>query len=156
MKKIRNKTRKIVLALAVGLLLSMVLSVGTVVANGEGPFVMGVVTNEGTDDPINGAKVNATCNSVTVGPNTTVSDGFYELDLATTGCNVGDTVDVVATYGGHTGSGSGTIGTSSLLHVNLAIVCVEIPIPEFATIAVPVGAILGLVLFFNHRKRKKE
>ena len=30
------------------------------------------------------------------------------------------------------------------------------PIPEFATIAMPVAAILGLVLFFNHRKHKKE
>jgi hypothetical protein len=29
-------------------------------------------------------------------------------------------------------------------------------IPEFATIAIPVAAILGLVLFFNHRKHKKE
>ena len=28
-------------------------------------------------------------------------------------------------------------------------------IPEFATIAIPVAAILGLVLFFNHRKRKE-
>ena len=30
------------------------------------------------------------------------------------------------------------------------------PIPEFATIAIPVAGILGLVLFFNHRKRKRE
>ena len=29
-------------------------------------------------------------------------------------------------------------------------------VPEFATIAIPVAAILGLVLFFNHRKRRKE
>ena len=29
-------------------------------------------------------------------------------------------------------------------------------IPEFATIAIPVAGILGLVLFFNHRKHKKE
>ena len=29
-------------------------------------------------------------------------------------------------------------------------------IPEFATIAIPVASILGLVLFFNHRKHKKE
>ena len=29
-------------------------------------------------------------------------------------------------------------------------------IPEFATIAIPVAAILGLLFFFNHRKRKKE
>jgi len=30
------------------------------------------------------------------------------------------------------------------------------PIPEFATIAIPVVGILGLFLFFNHRKRKEE
>jgi len=30
------------------------------------------------------------------------------------------------------------------------------PIPEFATIAIPAVAILGLFLFFNHRKRKEE
>ena len=29
-------------------------------------------------------------------------------------------------------------------------------IPEFATIAIPVAAILGLVLFYNYRKRKEE
>jgi hypothetical protein len=30
------------------------------------------------------------------------------------------------------------------------------PIPEFATIALPVASVLGLLFFFNHRKRKKE
>ena len=30
------------------------------------------------------------------------------------------------------------------------------PIPEFTTIAVPVAAILGLLFFYNHRKRKEE
>ena len=29
-------------------------------------------------------------------------------------------------------------------------------IPEFTTIAIPVAAILGLVLFYSHRKRKEE
>ena len=29
-------------------------------------------------------------------------------------------------------------------------------IPEFATIALPVASILGLLFFFNHRKRRKE
>jgi len=32
----------------------------------------------------------------------------------------------------------------------------EINVPEFTTIAMPVAAIFGLVLFFNHRKHKKE
>ena len=30
------------------------------------------------------------------------------------------------------------------------------PVPEFTTIAVPAAAILGLFLFYNHRKRKEE
>ena len=30
------------------------------------------------------------------------------------------------------------------------------PIPEFATIAIPAIAVLGLFLFFNKRKHKKE
>ena len=29
-------------------------------------------------------------------------------------------------------------------------------VPEFTTIAIPVAAIIGLVFFFNHRKRRKE
>jgi len=29
-------------------------------------------------------------------------------------------------------------------------------VPEFSTIAIPVAAILGLLFFFNHRKRKKS
>ena len=31
----------------------------------------------------------------------------------------------------------------------------NVPIPEFTTIAIPVAAILGLMFFFNHRKRRK-
>ena len=30
------------------------------------------------------------------------------------------------------------------------------PIPEFSTIAIPIAAILGLLFFFNYRKRRKE
>ena len=30
------------------------------------------------------------------------------------------------------------------------------PIPEFSTIALPAASILGLLFFFNHRKRRKE
>lgn len=32
----------------------------------------------------------------------------------------------------------------------------EYEIPEFSTIAIPVAGILGLIFFFNHRKRRKE
>ena len=29
-------------------------------------------------------------------------------------------------------------------------------IPEFSTIAIPVAAVLGLLFFFNHRKKRRE
>ena len=32
----------------------------------------------------------------------------------------------------------------------------EISVPEFSTIALPVASILGLLFFFNHRKRRRE
>ena len=32
----------------------------------------------------------------------------------------------------------------------------DVSIPEFATIALPVASVLGLLFFFNHRKRRKE
>ena len=32
----------------------------------------------------------------------------------------------------------------------------QVLVPEFATIAIPVAAILGLLFFYNHRKRKEE
>ena len=32
----------------------------------------------------------------------------------------------------------------------------EYEIPEFSTIAIPVAGILGLIFFFNHRKRRRE
>ncbi|MDP2841560.1 MAG: PEF-CTERM sorting domain-containing protein [Candidatus Methanoperedens sp.] len=28
--------------------------------------------------------------------------------------------------------------------------------PEFSTIAIPIAAVLGLVFFFQHRKKKEE
>lgn len=34
--------------------------------------------------------------------------------------------------------------------------CGYTQVPEFSTIAIPVAAILGLLFFFNHRKRKKS
>ena len=40
--------------------------------------------------------------------------------------------------------------------VNVSFMLLKLDIPEFATIAIPVASILGLLFFFNHRKRRKE
>ena len=31
-----------------------------------------------------------------------------------------------------------------------------VPIPEFSTIAIPVASVLGLLFFFNYRRRRRE
>jgi len=40
-------------------------------------------------------------------------------------------------------------------NVNGPIKCSD-PIPEFSTIAIPIASILGLLFFFNHRKRREK
>ena len=51
---------------------------------------------------------------------------------------------------------SGSAGASTVPVQVLVTNTDIIPVPEFATIAIPAVAILGLFLFFNHRKHKKE
>ncbi len=114
-------------------------------------FAVGTVV-DADGDPISGAGVSATCGGATL-TDSTDSDGNYGVNF-TNICSAGNTVNVIATYQGHTGSSSGDIIDHHV--VEIADVDVTIAVPEFATIAVPVGAILGLVLFFNHRKHKKE
>jgi hypothetical protein len=145
MKKMRKAKVITVLALTVVMLATM-----TGIAAAD-VFAMGTVVDV-DDDPISGADVSATCGGVTL-TDSTDSDGNYGVDF-TTICSAGDTVTVIATYQGHTGSSSGDIIDHHV--VEIADIDVTISVPEFATIAMPVAAILGLVLFFNYRKRKKE
>ncbi|KAF5432838.1 hypothetical protein C5S39_02635 [Candidatus Methanophagaceae archaeon] len=92
-----------------------------------------------------------------VGPTSSDSAGNYGLDLSATKCVVGDSVRVTGTYEGRSDTNSGEITTIYVgVPLDLAIVCLDIPLPEFATIAIPAIAVLGLFLFFNKRKHKKE
>ena len=148
---------KVIVGLAVGLLLSVVLSAGMVAAS---PSVVGNVHEAGdSTKPVVGAEVWATClaDNVDVGPTSSDSAGNYGLNLSATTCVVGDSVLVTGTYEGRSDTNSGEI---TIIHVgvplDLAIVCLDIPIPESATIAIPAIAVLGLFLFFNKRKQKKD
>lgn len=136
----------------------VILTAMTGIASAD-PAVVGNVHVAGDPtQPIEGAEVCATCDkdNIVVGPVYSNSAGNYGIDLSTTNCTEGDTVSVTGTYGGQSDTKSGIISTIDLLNLDLAIVCLDIPIPEFATIAIPAVAILGLFLFFNHRKRKEE
>ena len=94
-------------------------------------------------DPVSGATITFT---VTAGPHvgasgTDVTDAIGEATWSYTGTTVGmDTI--VATGAGETS--------------NVAHKAWQSCIPEFSTIAIPVASILGLLFFFNHRKRRRE
>ncbi len=53
-------------------------------------------------------------------------------------------------------SGSGTDGKEICIKSFKLWTPVNVPIPEFSTVAIPIAAVLGLVFFFQHRKRKEE
>ena len=142
-KKLENAMRRRLITLAAALLLSMVLSVSMVAA--VDVFAIGEVI-DGNGDPIASADISATCRGNTL-TDVTDSNGRYGVDF--TGiCAVDDTVVVTATYQGCTGTSSGQIKDYQVVQIAV----IDVVIPEFTTIAVPVAAILGLMFFFNRRK----
>ena len=58
--------------------------------------------------------------------------------------------DIVVDVNGNGQYDAGTDALDSNIDVGFEV------IPEFSTIAIPVASILGLLFFFNHRKRRKE
>ncbi|MBU4222558.1 MAG: PEF-CTERM sorting domain-containing protein [Euryarchaeota archaeon] len=62
---------------------------------------------------------------------------------------------VLLMKGGKDTSGGCTDATTILTSIKVN-VPVDIPIPEFSTVAIPIAAVLGLVFLFQHRKRKEE
>ena len=57
--------------------------------------------------------------------------------------------------GGETTSGGCTNSNIELTSLKVT-VDVPVDIPEFSTIALPIAAVIGLVFFFQHKKRKEE
>ena len=151
MKKMRKTNVITALALTVVMLAAM-----TGIAAAE-YWVVGDVIKEGTIVP--DATVTAYSDqghANLVGETTTGSSGHYEINL-TGKLLEGAPVFMHAKKDNAAGNATTTvvIGVQSL---NFYIAEADIPIdvPEFATIAIPVAGILGLLFFFNHRKRRKE
>ena len=75
--------------------------------------------------------------------------GEIHVTIKLSGCGYGESNDVA--YGIKAGNVQNNIyGT-----IEGPLAC-DPWIPEFSTIAIPVAMILGLLLFFNHRKRREE
>ena len=151
--------RRAKVSLAIGLVILAILSVGVVSAE---TWVTGTVSQSLPGQappyqPLAGATVTAECSGCTAGPTTSAIDGSYAINLTScesSSCGVGSQVNVTATKGSAVGSNSGVVDDMGTIDV--ALVCVLVEVPEFATIAIPAIAVLGLFLFFNKRKHKKD
>jgi len=74
---------------------------------------------------------------------------YYEVFIPTT-ITTGEWT-VVLYKAGTASASTPTEVTSERVMVN-----VNVPIPEFPTVALPIAAVIGLVFFFQHKKRKEE
>lgn len=117
--------------------------------------VHGYVSHQNTFVP--GATVtiyaNADLSGTPLAQGITDGNGYYEIpfDGAIT-----QPPYVLAEKNGLRGSAQSEFEASLKYYMDLTIYKADIEIPEFATIAIPVASILGLLLFFNHRKSRKE
>ena len=158
MKKIRKANVITALALTMVMLVAMT---GLAAAT-TSYVVQGNVIDGSTGVGVNGATVKAydadgtqiglTATSQASG---TFGDGYYEIDFGTS--EPPTPLYVHAQKDDKQGEATAEQAGGSIKYdIVLYKANLSIEVPEFATIAIPVGAILGLVLFFNHRKHKKE
>ena len=94
----------------------------------------------------NGVDTGWTNNARVGGTYTAISPNNYTFTLSVKGTEEGQ-VTVYDNAGSSFNSSAGYDFASCTRNVE---------VPEFATIAIPVAAILGLLFFYNHRKRKEE
>ena len=94
----------------------------------------------------NGVDTGWTNNARVGGTYTATSPNDYTFTLSVKGTEEGQ-VTVYDNAGSSFNSSAGYDFASCTRHVE---------VPEFATIAIPAAAILGLLFFYSHRKRKEE
>lgn len=132
--------------------IALIAIMGTAAATG---FVAGAVYGDDGTTPVPNAVVTAYNDSgftAVDGSGTTNADGTYFIPL--TSLMAGDTVYMRAESGSSSGTSSGVLNSIGyLLNFDLAIV--NIQIPEFPTIALPIAAILGLAFIFQRRKEEE-
>lgn len=130
--------------LVTGLALSMILLVVTVSGVSAQSLVQTIVTGVvyGTNNlPVNGGTVSVTCGTGTqlagIQP-----DGTYQAIFAQTACKAGDTASAVASTSQGNGSNSASVQNTAIngpvVDLDIAVVNVNISVPEF-------GEVTGLV-----------
>jgi len=153
-KMLENKTRKMIVALVAVFIVatamtgiaSAAVKVTGIVYDSDGVIVIGADVDVYSDSD----------HTVKIGYGLTDSFGWYTVYTAA--LSEGQTAYVTASKDGNSGANDGEVEQhgEGMFTADIAVVIVTFSVPEFATIAIPVAAILGLLFFFNHRKRKKE
>ena len=95
-----------------------------------------------------------------IGRTLTGPRGFYVIRDEKSDLDVGDTVYATASkldlgFAASSGVIHGMVdGTKFCKEVNIAIILLKFEIPEFTTVAIPVGMILGLFYFFSWKRKQ--
>lgn len=145
-----NMSRKMVL----GLLATVVASVGTVTGSVNAESAKTAVTGVITDNhvAVSGARVAVLCNGHTRRDRTD-AQGSYLVTFPKQQCPTGSTVKVTARMNGKSGVSTGTVqGITTKL--NLAIV--NVSIPEYGLIGAILAGGTGVGLIAHMRRRREQ
>lgn len=125
---------------------------------GVGPLLVSGTVNSSAGSPVNGAAVVVTVlDGVTVRifmPTTSDINGFYAVSVDPNKWDVGNTIEVVATYNSVVGQNSSVITDPDAFGMTID-VKIGTVIPELGgpvTIALAVSAIGAMVVFYSRRR----
>ena len=143
----------LLLMLALTLRSTIVIRAGT--AASDNLIVFGTVYDS-SGNPVELADVTVTVVGSAAAPQSvqSIEEGFYTVTFDMKDWQIGDTVKVVASFGGESGENQTTAG-SAYPEIDVHLVP-SIPIPEFhdsASVMLTIGAMASLVLLVARRRR---
>ncbi len=130
--------KKILSATLLSLLAVLVFPVAASAATPAQTMVSGVVKQSGK--ALAGANVSVTCNG-TSGSDTSDTDGSYLVGFSAEDCPSGATVTAVASKGDAAGSKTGKANQIGGTKLNVAVVDVDVALPEMSTIVSGIAAV---------------
>lgn len=144
----------LLLTLVATLRSTIVLRSGT--ADGITPLIVFGYVNDSSGNPVEGADVTVTVTG-TIDPapsqfTMSIVDGFYSVSFNGTDWNTGDTVKVIASFGGESGENQ-ILADSGNLEINVTLVATIPELHGSASLMLTVGAMAALVLLVVRRRR---
>jgi hypothetical protein len=147
-----------ILAILTVLTVSMASAVAPICATVETTYVSGIITDQSTGLPIEGAEVVIDCNG-SIRNATSDANGGYSVQYPIAECTYGDSVSVSATYDGLTGDSNDVLWYTEnkiigCLELIVNVGCVNVPlIPEFGLIVGTLTIAMAITVFFVVRRK---